>query len=1390
MIALSAHVRCLVGVIFSIAAFIPISADEPYIPEELEAWRDWVLYDHPDLACPLDARSGRRLSCAWVSSLAVNVKRQPQPTGAEFRMWIQVYANSEVELPVAGRYQPINVRIRQPSDRQIVVTGAPNKPLVSLNPGRYEISGEFQWSDEPPSIRIPQGTAQTILAIDVEPQARPSIDGNTLWITRRTAEEEDNTLEIRVFRELRDSTPQELSTHIELTVGGFQRVVNLGKVLPAGFTRTSVTSALPTRFDEEDQLSVNLKRGNHWVTIHARATDLLNVFRATPNDHPAWPAQEIWGVLDNTSERTITISGGEPIDLRTAGAPFRRSKGIALKESDTLQLTQQERGDSTVVVGNFSIVRSLWLAFDGHSMISRDIVRSDIDHETRVTADYIPGKIAVNTIPRLVTRADGEQEDNAGVKLTESTSTIDAVSEIEDWQEMSANGWDIDASSLSATLNLPPGWRLLWTTGVDRVTNSWLSQWRLWDMFLVLLLIGLIARTHGLVWAGIAGVTVLLSYQDSATPTVGWLILIAITYLGRVVGSEKLDRWLRPAYWVILVPVAAVSVLFAGISAQQAIFPQLESPRSPSRTTVIPSVQDILYHQASQLEGATEELSSKVRGVGRTAPTSTPQTEGNPTDEVRVTGSFIPRDNFDLPSRTGIGDLGQAVYPTGLSIPTGPGTPSWSWHSVNLHWSGPVTKEQTMSLTLLSPVWSRVLYGFVAVLVLVVTGFFVMLQIRNKSNIARVFKGMSPLLLIAMLVPVEQDVEAQVIHPDILEELEERLVKIPDCLPNCASVEEAQIEIDTDQLMVILRVHVGEELGVPLIQLSDNLQPTSMVVMGNDAPVNTQRGGVLYSVLAEGKHNVGLRVSLTDLLQFDLKFPIQPKTVSVTRKGWAVDGVLDGTLTGDSLEFDRLREEESDTQVVASDWTDVTPVEPYVVVIRNFRLDLVPVVDTKVIRRHPKTGEFKVMIPLLDGESVLTESTQVTEGVVTALFGPGTSEVAWKSQLTLGSELVLTAPPISERSEVWHVKGSDFWDYTTEGIPPIKTSGATESFHPRSRESLTLTFTRPSSIEGQTLTIESAELETTVGTRSYTGKLSLTLEASRGDELNIQLPEGASIKQITRNGREQPTPSGTSIVLSTLPGRSICEVEWTQDASIGMFFDTPQIELSQPARNVELKVKFPENRWTLFLGGPPLGAAVTVWGVIAVILVIAILLSRLSGFPLSTTDAVLLSAGATFANLWALLFVGVWMIGIWWRTNRETPQVSVDVYRLMQLAFIILTVVAIGSLVYTIPVALFGQPEMQIEGYGSTGYSYQWFDDGSAIGFATAWVLSLPKWVYLVVMLAWSLWLVLALVRWIVAAWGALSQTGFWTPTYQSGQSVTTQQDNDAQEPESESEKQ
>jgi hypothetical protein len=101
-------------------------------------------------------------------------------------------------------------------------------------------------------------------------------------------------------------------------------------------------------------------------------------------------------------------------------------------------------------------------------------------------------------------------------------------------------------------------------------------------------------------------------------------------------------------------------------------------------------------------------------------------------------------------------------------------------------------------------------------------------------------------------------------------------------------------------------------------------------------------------------------------------------------------------------------------------------------------------------------------------------------------------------------------------------------------------------------------------------------------------------------------------------------------------------------------------------------------------------------------------------------------------------------------------------YNLIQIALVLLTLVAAANLLAVIPRSLLATPDMQVIGNNSSNYFYQWFQDRSAQTLPQASVFSVPLWVYRVAMLLWSMWLVFALLRWIKWGWQIFAGGDWW----------------------------
>ena len=69
---------------------------------------------------------------------------------------------------------------------------------------------------------------------------------------------------------------------------------------------------------------------------------------------------------------------------------------------------------------------------------------------------------------------------------------------------------------------------------------------------------------------------------------------------------------------------------------------------------------------------------------------------------------------------------------------------------------------------------------------------------------------------------------------------------------------------------------------------------------------------------------------------------------------------------------------------------------------------------------------------------------------------------------------------------------------------------------------------------------------------------------------------------------------------------------------------------------------------------------------------------------------------------------------------------------------------------------------MHVTGNGSSAQSLQWFADRSADALPQASAITLPMWVYKLLMLAWALWLANALIGWLRNGFAAWTKDGYW----------------------------
>jgi len=607
---------------------------------------------------------------------------------------------------------------------------------------------------------------------------------------------------------------------------------------------------------------------------------------------------------------------------------------------------------------------------------------------------------------------------------------------------------------------------------------------------------------------------------------------------------------------------------------------------------------------------------------------------------------------------------------------------------------------------------------------------------------------------------------AELPDAELLQALEARLLKAPECTPRCAEIMAADIAIDSDEVRMTLTIQALEAVAVPLPGSDGGWRPAAILLDGTAAG-QVARGPdqALWLRLLPGRHSVVLSGAIPAVDNLELPFPAPPRVVTASSEGWFVAGIRDQRLLSGSLQLTRLQAEDAESGTAR--W-ESSRFPAFAEVTRTLQLDLDWRVTTTVLRVAPTQGALTLELPLLEGESVITDNMQVNDGNILISMAPNQSRVSWTSNLQLVSPLTLNAANAVPWQEQWAVVASNIWHTTFNGVPESAATDATDNartavFFPRAGETLSIDATRPQGSSGSTLAFDSVDLSTSYGARSSDTSLKLSYRSTRGTQHVLRLPDGAEVSQVVIDGVEQSLRATDSeLILPVLPGEHSIQVDWRSSGDAGVRITTPAVDLGASASNISLRLELPRNRWLLGTMGPRLGPGVLYWSELAVMLLAALVLGKTQLAPLKTWQWLLLGLGfSTFA--WeAYAWVVLWLLACGARARWDGTAGQWWHFNLAQVVIALLTVSALLTIVGSLQNGLLGVPDMHVIGNGSYGNSLQWFADQSAATLPVASAWTVPLWVYKVLILAWSLWLSFALLRWLPWVWQSFSRQGYW----------------------------
>ena len=879
--------------------------------------------------------------------------------------------------------------------------------------------------------------------------------------------------------------------------------------------------------------------------------------------------------------------------------------------------------------------------------------------------------------------------------------------------------------------------------------DTWITRWTLLDLFLVLIIAAAVGRLWGWPWGGLALLVLALTYHEPGAPIQVWLHILAAVALVRVLPPGKLRRLVLLYRHLSLIALAVIALPFLVDQVRMALYPPLERPWETVGADIAPV--------AAAVRQLDEEPESPAESLPGLAPSTARLSRSQAVGPV---GKSLDRPAAPPP-------LVRAPLPRidpNAQVQTGPGLPNWQWNSVQLSWNGPVQQDQALRLLLLPPSVTGIL-RIVAVLALVFLGLRLAgLRYQRDGGVRWNAAGAAALAFLTLLLSgMPEPARADMPSLALLEELRKRLLEDPDCLPICAQSPRMHLEVKPGLLRARMEVHALADLAVPLPGHRDQWLPSTVLLDGETAEGLMRDGkGRLWLKVDQGAHQVSLEGPLPQRDAVQLALPLRPHRVNASVDGWTLDGIHENGLVDSQVQLTRLRRDRDAGQLPA---LESGTLPPFVRVERTLRLGLEWQVETRIVRVSPTASAVVTEVPLLDGESVTTAGVRVESGRVLLNMAPGQRQYHWLSVLDRSGTLTLTAPEATGWTEVWRLDVSPIWHARLEGIPVVHHQSETRwlpEWRPWPGERVSLAITRPQGVEGRTLTVQQSTLTVKPGLRATDARVGITLRSSQGGQHKLTLPEGATLQSVSIRGKPQAIrQEGRAVTIPLTPGQQHVELAWRQSQGMTSRLRTPSLDVGIDSVNATLLVEVPPSRWVVLTGGPPVGPAVLIWGVLAVVLLVAVALGRTRQTPLGTRHWLLLGLGFSQVPVWSAIVAVGWFFAL--GARRRAPQdLNKYWFNLMQIGLAVLTLVVLAILFQAVEQGLLGRPEMQIAGNGSSADLLRWDQDRAGAVLPEAWVLSVPTFVYRLLMLAWALWLAFALIRWLPWGWECYATAGLW----------------------------
>jgi len=1350
----------LVCVVLSLAAR---ASAAPAIPEPLRPWIDWVA--PAGYRCAMGASAA---VCVWPGRLDLDVDEK----GATFRLEARVDEGESLALPGSDDHWPLDVKVDN-APGVVLSTGGPH---VLVGAGPHTITGRFAWTAIPASLAVPAeiGLLRS-LRVKGATVASPNRDKEGVSLITASEQEAEpaapptttaaDHVDVRVVRLLTTDRPLQLDTWIRLKVSGKSRELLLGPALPEGFVAVALHSKWPARVEPDGRIRVRVTAGEEDVVVGARATGTPSEIKR-PAITATWTSgDEVWAFVDRDLFQMNSVEGPPRVPKTALGSypvqSVEEGNSFAMKDGASLRIVGRPRL-AAAGKDSLKLERVFDIASDGSGVSVADTITGKFAGPARLefTPPLIAGEAGIDSQRQVLGSVEGRPP---GFEVPASSSFVYGNS----WLPRVPWTLPVDAfgrtyDTRDVTIHAQAGWLPLYVSGAG---GGLINEIALGDLLLVALIAAVMFLAYGSRVAALGGVTLVFGLLFPALPTMPFLAVAVFGWLATR-ASERRQR-LALAVHRVLVVLAALWMLSATHKSLLLAFEpesvQIHVDEAEEDQTPEPSYADKSGGTGTKHKGAEGMMGDPSKTTAN-APIAFDSDDGSKKADLEKKKEFELRARSFDPS----------------SLPQfGPGAPSTRWISLGFRlpegqtsvraiWSPPVT---TACLFLL-----RVLLSVALVIAL--------LRFRPKGVAPSANPLPAPVAAAAtalLAILIGSSAHAQVPDQAALDALKTHLSTPPACRPNCTQIARVALEARKKSLVLRMEVHAGEAVA---FTLPTGLNIADVLVDRRPADL-TRIEPNLIARLDAGIHEVTINGTLEGDAASIGFGTITPHLVQPLLDGWTLAGVREDGSAEAVLTLSSSTPGEAPQPTAPAKAPDAGKgaLAVMISVRRQLDFDIEWKVRTTVARmpavgpmvadeKAPPLPIATAEIALLPGESIVGGTLEPRDGKVTVTLD-GHNEVTWTSTLEFRPELSLVAPAARDRFESWTITSSSRWRVTHAGLRQLPNDSAL-SFAPWPGEAVKLTLVRPTGLPGATARLERSDATCT----DQGASLALQLEAAQMAALgwSLQVPDGYDIEPSSMQpdwvleGRTLRVKTSHVSLKLRRPRRSA-------DALLAVM---PPITVAAKGLSATTHVR--TDGWVVYAsasrsthGGRLSGNLVGLSLAIALAFVARVLGQDKRRAALAAFAGLMITSSKGLLALAALVVI---FLLLEWRRRAaerrgplvvkapaEGDQASKNLthpdYTVRQLALGVLCVAAIlGFVAYAVTQALYGAP---MGGRGEITH-LTWFLDRHDGFLPGATLVTLPMFVYRLVMVGWLVAWAFLLREVLPRAWAAFSLGGALKP--------------------------